>query len=366
MYYNINPLIDKGKELDAPFISAIGGKGNGKTYSCIRYALQQFFDNYRPFVYLRRLDKMVSKTAIQTLLNPHIQTIINLSHGRFNNVRYRSGTFQLVRVAEDGKKIEESVIVCFCRALSNIESQTGADFGEISCIIYDEFLSREHELPDEFNKMMIAHNNYTRNRTHYYIPFILLGNTVSRDNVILTQFGVDARNLKQGEITAIYNTKKEIRLLIEYCARIDIMMTADEKYYSRFENERINMITKGSWTVSQYKTYPYNINALDSVITFRFVHDKVVVDCRVCSFRNNYILFITKDLQKYDKVVWVSDTLPISKTKIIKRMVDKTMQFIVNCIATKQFYTDDNFAVDDIRDICKYIVNGESIRKWIE
>lgn len=366
MYYDIKQLIAKGKELDAPFISAIGGKGNGKTFSSIDYAIREFFEINRPFVYLRRLDKMTQKTAIQTLLNPHLQTIINLSHGRYNNVRYRSGTFEVIRKSPDGKKVDDSAVICFCRALSNIESQTGADFGEISCVIYDEFLSREHELPDEFNKMMIAHNNYTRNRTHYYIPFILLGNTVSRDNVILTQFGVDARTLKQGEITAIYNTKHEIRLLIEYCARIDIMMSADEKYYARFENERINMITNGSWTVSQYKTYPYNINALESVITYRFIHDKIIVDCRICSFRNNYILFITKNLQKYDSVIWISDTLPISKTKIIKRMIDKSMQFMINAIATKQFYTDDNFAVDDIRDICKHIVNGESIRKWID
>lgn len=364
MHYDIKPLIKKGEQLDAPFISAIGGKGNGKTYSSIDYALRQFFDTGRPFVYLRRLDKMVHKQAIQTLLNPQLQTIINLSNGRFNNVRFRSGTFEVVRQSDS--KVEESAVVCYCRALSNIESQTGADFGEISCVVYDEFLSRERELPDEFNKMMIAHNNYTRNRTHYYIPFILLGNTVTRDSKLLTQFGVNTRELKQGEITAVYSTKKEIRLLLEYCARIDIMISADEKYYKRFENERINMITSGSWTVSQYKTYPYNINALESIMTYRFVHDKIIVDCRVCSFRNNYILFITKSIQKYDSVVWISDTLPISKNKIIKRMIDKSMQFVINCIATKQFYTDDNFAVDDIRDICKYIVNGETVRKWIE
>jgi hypothetical protein len=42
IYYDISPLWDKGEELKAPFIGAIGGKGNGKTFSPIRKAIKLF------------------------------------------------------------------------------------------------------------------------------------------------------------------------------------------------------------------------------------------------------------------------------------------------------------------------------------
>ena len=57
-YIDLNPIVKKAKELDCPYIAIIGGKGTGKTYGCIDYALRDFFkdNSQRPFAYVRRYD----------------------------------------------------------------------------------------------------------------------------------------------------------------------------------------------------------------------------------------------------------------------------------------------------------------------
>ena len=56
-YIDINPIVKKAKELDCPYIAIIGGKGTGKTYGCIDYALRDFFkdNSQRPFCYVAAL-----------------------------------------------------------------------------------------------------------------------------------------------------------------------------------------------------------------------------------------------------------------------------------------------------------------------
>ena len=42
-FIDINPIVEKAKELNCPYIGIIGGKGTGKTYGCVDYALKDFF-----------------------------------------------------------------------------------------------------------------------------------------------------------------------------------------------------------------------------------------------------------------------------------------------------------------------------------
>ena len=44
-YIDINPIVEKAKELDCPFIAIIGGKGTGKTWGCVDYAVKHFFSD---------------------------------------------------------------------------------------------------------------------------------------------------------------------------------------------------------------------------------------------------------------------------------------------------------------------------------
>ena len=252
-YYSPIPIIQYAEKIDCPTIGIAGGKGNGKTYGILNYYMRERLKTGRVLRYLRRYKESIAPKALQSLCKPQKQDLINLTGGKFNDFQYYQNRFWFVRKNSEGK-IQEKDTVPFivCSALNTVEANTGADEGECCAIFYDEFLSREKELPDEFYNLMIFHNNCTRNRTGYYCPLILVGNTVTRNSALITDFGVDLYRVKKGEITVVQNSKKEPTIVFEYCTDVAVMQDAADTYYKRFENDRIKMIYKGDWTTANY------------------------------------------------------------------------------------------------------------------
>lgn len=364
LYYDCKPLILKGAELQSPFIGIIGGKGNGKTYSCCDYGIRKFFTDNIPFVYVRRMSEMLVKGNIQNLLTPHIQTIINLTNGMYNAIKYISKSFIIYN--KNDKKIEPKII-CYCRSLATLESQTGADLGEISCIIYDEFMSRERELENEFNKLMICHSNLIRNRTDKYTPFILLGNTFTRDNVVLRQFGVNMYNIKQGEIVVSKSKSGEIRLLLEYCNIVKVQENAAKSFYDRFDNNELKMITYGSWVMSDYQTIPQNYNYSKAIGTIALQSPKGRILISICLDITPYVK-IYKPKKNNDINVLISSKTPKTMRYPVFNYIPNIpiLRTISKCLATKRIYCDLPENVELLRDILNDICSGESLRKYLK
>lgn len=255
-HYSAEPILEYAEKIGCPVVGIAGGKGNGKTYDIIRKYLKVRCDDGRLLRYLRRYRESITPKAIQSLCKPQRQNLINYTGGEFNDFQYYQNRFFMINRSDDGTikhKDQEPFMVC--SALNSVEGFTGADEGLCSAIFYDEMLSREKELFDEFYLTMIFHNNCTRNRT-IYSPLILVGNTVTRDSSLIKNFGVDLYSLKKGEITVVKNSKKEPTIVFEFCTDAPVMKEAADTYYNRFENDRIKMIYKGDWTVSNYPMLP--------------------------------------------------------------------------------------------------------------
>lgn len=260
-YYSATPILDYAKSINCPFVGIAGGKGNGKTYDIIRIGLNIRIKEGYIMRYLRRYAESIKPKALQSLCKPHRQTLINLTNGKYNDFNYYQNRFWLVRRDETGKIVEkdpEPFIVC--NALNSVEAFTGTDEGECSMIFYDEFLSREKELNDEYYNLMIYHSNCVRNRVNKWTPLILVGNTVTRNSCLITEFGVNLYEMKKGEITVVKNSKNEPKIVFEYCDEVEVMTEAADAYYNRFnDNDRIKMIYKGDWTIGNYPHLPKQV-----------------------------------------------------------------------------------------------------------
>lgn len=366
MFYSVIPLIEYGKKINCPFVAAIGGKGNGKTFSAILYALKQYFEYGYICRYLRRYDKTITTKNIQSLCNPHRQDIINLSHGKYNGCRYWHNRFYMCKYDNEGNvtdKCKKPFMIA--SALNSVEMSTGADEGEISCIIYDEVLSREKELKDEFNSLMIFHSNCIRNRTDRYIPLIMLGNTFTRKSMLLSDFGVNLYNLKRNEITVIRNGKTPL-LCVEYCDTTDLMSNAGDTYYSRFDNDRIKMIYQGNWTISNYPHCSQQlINNSDLIYTVHCLSpSKKMLQIDVMLYDDKkpflYVHLVTVD-SVFDYRIIYNKTGVLSQNEsnyLPNRGIFKQIQ---NMIFTKNCYFESNEIGEMFRDFLQSIVNGQKL-----
>lgn len=359
-YIDINPIVDKAKELNCPFIAIIGGKGTGKTYGCVDYALRDFFKkgSGRPFFYARRYDKTFTPSLCGNLINSHRQDIINLSKGKYNTADLRGKVFTVSRetISETGisKKTFQKPIA-FCRSLNNVETETGDDKGSISCVIYDEFLTRGGELKDEYTKLMILHNNATRNRTDRFVPMFLLGNTVSRDSALAERFGIRMRDIKRG-LNVFENRKHEARILLYYTPETAKNVEAAETYYNRFEDDRINMISRGDWILGTYNVAPYDM-LFKRGLTAKFYFNNVAVNGTIFMQGITPCLLIKKPTSNVD--ILISPVCGKNNIQVIPKV-------FIECVKRGNLFVETPEIGEDFRDICKHIVNGSEIVNCID
>lgn len=147
MYYEIKPVIDRG----LPFNIVIGGRGIGKTYSTLKWQME----NNIHAIYLRTLQSDIDIVA-RPECNPY--KVLNADMG----YNYHIG----------GKKIKtilnnDGETVGYALALSTFASLRGVDFSDIDVIIWDEFIlegNRERYISDETTAFFNLYETVNRNR----------------------------------------------------------------------------------------------------------------------------------------------------------------------------------------------------------
>ena len=358
-YIDIHPILNYAESINCPFIAIIGGKGTGKTYGCVEYAIQEFYKSEmkHPFFYVRRYDKTFTQSICGNLVNCHKQTIINLSGGKHNTAELKGKIFEVMNRTTGVTGIEKRTnkkIIAYCRSMNNVETETGDDKGEISCGVYDEFLSRDGELKDEFLKLNILHSNMLRNRTNRFVPLFLLGNTVSRDSAVADQFGIKLRDLKRG-LNVYRNTKGVPRIVLYYTPETIVNSEAASMYYDRFENDHINMISHGDWVLGTYKIATQNM-LYKNGFTWKLYNNGVAV---------NVTMFIN-GLTSVIVVKRPSDNYNMGVSPIVGKHNILTMpKQITQCVINGAMYAETSEIGEDFRDICKHINGGNTIVNYI-
>lgn len=172
-----------------PFTFIIGGRGTGKTYGALRYAL----DSDLPFILMRRTQAqadLISRTEFSPLepvvrdLGLH-QTVKALS-------KYNGGIY--VSSPEDPED-DHGRMVGWTAALSTFSNLRGFDASDIQLIIYDECIPETHERPlkNEGDALLNVYETVNRNRElsgRDPVTMLLLSNANRLDSPILDALGL--------------------------------------------------------------------------------------------------------------------------------------------------------------------------------
>ena len=242
-YYSPDKIMAEGSTYNI----IIGQRSNGKTYSIVDNALDEFLTNGNPSVYLRRYDESITSTNIFKLCTPHIDDLIIMSNGEWNNFEFKNKTFYLTQIDENGKKVKTSKPFLYCVGLNSWEHKKGQDRGFVKYIIFDEFLTRDTYLNDEYIKFMNLLSSFIRDRVGTLI--FMLCNTVNKFCPYFSKFKINMKDIKQG---FIYNFKYgETTLSLEYCKESTNTSKVNKKYFD-FPEKQLDMLRKGYWEISSY------------------------------------------------------------------------------------------------------------------
>lgn len=191
--YTPEGWIDSGKILHSryPFTVAIGGRGIGKTYGCLR----DLFNERIPFIYLRRTQNQLDSITIDAL-NPYNQICRDYGYSITCEKMGKNaiGFYELVWDEETAKYIKGEPFALGI-ALSTFASIRGLSAERFKVLLFDEIIPEKHERPIKEEGIAFANLLESLNRNRELtgddpLKVVLLSNSNTLNSQILSSLGI--------------------------------------------------------------------------------------------------------------------------------------------------------------------------------
>lgn len=279
-YYKINEKVYK----DVDYYMAIGKRSNGKTTKGLLKILQLHVSSGYKFngAYVRRwqfdFKGNTPKSLWDNLIN--LGWIERETKGEYNSVVYKSERWTLVHYNKDGEidKICDTPL-CFGFNLNASEHYKSSAYPFIKLIVFDEFLTRDIYINDEFVVFQNLLSTIIRDRTD--VKILMFANTVNKYCPYFNEMGLyRIKKQKQGTIDIYTYPNTDLKVAVEYCADNTVAKENSNKYFA-FDNPKLKMITQGSWEISIYPHLPCKFTPSEVEYTFYIKFDSEVIECKI-------------------------------------------------------------------------------------
>ncbi len=348
----VSPYYDSTNILKqkATYNLIIGQRANGKTYDWCHNILDQYLNGGLPSAYLRRREEMIKPTNIEHLFDPHLEYIEKTSDGKWNGVCYRNRSFFLCRYEETqtGSRVkvdQDPNFFCRCYAISTAETTKGQDVGALYSICFDEFVTRDFYLANEFILFQNLLSSLIRDRDGTII--FMLANTVSKFCPYFREMGITKiHSMKQGTIDVYQIGQSQTKIAVEYCATSGNAKKVS-KYFA-FDNPELRMISTGAWEIALYRHAPEQLSDAQIIFIFYIIFDSQTIQGNIYMYKGYPIIFYhpkTTPIQDPERcVIYREDTLdgnPLHQIQL-RNCPTKPQQLIFELIRQqKTFYADN-------------------------
>lgn len=346
-YYDISHLVRDYPE--AYYYMAFGERSNGKTYSALDYALSNYFKNGEQFAYIRRFGQDIKKKNLQTLLSAHVENgrIEKLSGGTFSLVDYTGGKFVAYSFDENsGKSKMDKEPMGFSFDLNAMEHHKSTSYPKVTTIIFDEFLSRQGYLANEFVLFMNTLSTIIRDREN--VKIFMIGNTVNRYCPYFQEMGLThIKDQKPGTVDLYTYADTGLSVVVEYCDPMSKRGGKKSDVYFAFDNPQLKMITSGAWEIAIYPHLPKKYKPKDVVANFFISFDEELLHGELIVTEDDYYIFMhpkTTSIKDEDSdIVYTNQPTGKWNYKVgIGNQRDRLSLSIVRIIKENRVFYSDN------------------------
>ena len=297
-YYEIEKILTDFP--DCQYYLVIGERSNGKTYSTLRHALKKNVETGEQFAYVRRWGEDIRKKEMTQLFSAHVENgeVIRLTKGRWDNVIVVGGRFYFSRLVQEEKKegkivdkIEQSEEpIGFAFDLNSMEHYKSISYPKITTVIFDEFLSRNGYLPNEFILFTNTLSTIIRQRNN--VTVFMLGNTVNQYCPYFKEMGLThIKDQKQGTVDIYNYGTSGLKVAVEYCESTKRSGGKKSDVYFAFDNPELQMITEGSWEIAIYPHKPARFAPKDIAFIFFIEFENDIVQGEFVSLDSGPFIF---------------------------------------------------------------------------
>ena len=358
-YYNLQKILSKKCVYNIIF----GERSNGKTYSVLKYALEQYANTGGQLAIVRRWrEDIIGRRAsdIFNAINANNE-VEKITKGLYTGVTYYSGKFYLCNYDEKGKPVYNIETDCFAYAfaLSEMEHNKSISYPNITTIMFDEFLTKHVYLQDEFILFMNTISTIVRQRSD--VTIFMLGNTVNKYCPYFEEMGLKhIKEMVQGSIDVYTYGESELKVAVEYCASISKQKKSN--FYFAFNNPKLHMITSGAWELDIYPHLPIKYKPKDIIFYYFIVFGGNTYQCEVIQDKNGemftYIHIKTTELKDNTKdLIYTLDyNYGLNYNRNICKPISKLQKRLLWFFQTDRVFYQSNEVGDSISNylkICK-------------
>lgn len=355
-YYSLDRILEKNADYNMIF----GERSNGKTYATLAHGLKQFIETGKQMAYVRRWREDLTSKRADALFGNHVANgfIEQLTDGEYNEVFHMGNRWFLSKYDKDTNKRQPmDTPFCYGFALSASEHEKSSSYPNITTVVFDEFLTRQYYLPDEFMLFMNILSTIIRQRDD--VKVFMLGNTVSQYSLYFTEMGLkQVSMMEQGEIDIYRFGEGGAVVAVEYCSSI-VESKASNKYFS-FDNQNLQMITGGKWELAVYPHLPCKYTPKDVLFTYYIEFNDTILQGNIIQVGDQNFTYIhMKTTPIKDKDNSLIYSLAMNGKPNYKRKLISGASYVEQQVA--RYYATDKvfFQNNEVGEIVRhYIMNS--------
>ena len=286
-YYSLKQILSKNAQYNIIF----GERSNGKTYAVLMHGLTRYVKAGEQMAIVRRWteDFTGKRGAAMFAALEENGEIKKLTGGEWTGVYYYASRWYLCRYDSTGKRESAEIPFAYGFSISAMEHDKSNSYPLICTILFDEFLSRQAYLPDEFILFMNVLSTIIRERKD--VKIFMCGNTVNRYCPYFQEMGLKhIQKMDPGDIDVYTYGSSDLTVAVEY-AKPSGQGKASDSYFA-FDNPKLRMITGGTWEIDIYPHCPEKYRPVDVVFRFYIIFAGDTLECEIVSKNENAFIFI--------------------------------------------------------------------------
>lgn len=280
-YYTFDKLIRKAVDNNCRYLLSVGKRSNGKTFQSKKLSLtgDDYISSHSKtlnkitgsinsndvFIYIRRWEKDFKGKNGRNFFDDIVNDgwLKKWSSGKYTNIIFKNMTWYLCYINKEGKEVIDKPFM-YAVSITNMEHDKSSTVSNVKAIFFDEFLTRNIYLYDEFIQFSNVLSTYIRNRKD--IPIFMMANTVSWDSPYFKEMGLtNVKKMTPGQIDIYNYGDSGLSLAIEYIDSGN--MVNESNVYFAFNNPKLNMIKNGEWETESYPHAPFSIDIYNTKYT---------------------------------------------------------------------------------------------------
>lgn len=346
-FYSLKSILSKNAQYNIIF----GERSNGKTYAVLKYGLEQYVNNGSQLAVVRRWQDDFTGKRGATMFNAIVSNgeVEKLTNGEWNNIYYYGSRWFLCK-ADGDKRIVDDMPFAYGFALTGMEHDKSTSYPKIKTICFDEFISRNAYLPDEF--ILFANTISTIIRQRNDIKIFMLGNTVNKYCPYFEEMGLKhIRDMKEGDIDIYTYGDSKLTVAVEYCKPNKQGKESD--LYFAFDNPKLSMITGGAWEIDIYPHCPCKYKPKDILFTYYIKFSGDVLQCEIIAKDENMFTFVHSKTTPLNNELDFIYSTEFSPRPNYRRNITKPRSQIEKRIA--EFYVTDKvfYATNEVGEIMR-------------